>query len=240
MLDRIRRAGAVAWAVMGIAALVALVGFVAWVFRVVFPPLILAGAIVFILNPVVTWLQRRHIPRVLGTAIAYLGVIGLVVLAGLLVAPLASRQADDLSDEWQSIRADLEENVNDLSERSEEGDWFLKIPKWDELGESFSGGEVTFQERITQIREFGLRVFHVLLIFILAPIIAFYLLVDLPHIKRVVDSLIPERSRTEVYVVGRRLNRAIGGFFRGQLVVASSSASWCRSAWPSSGCRSGC
>ena len=31
-------------------------------------------------------------------------------------------------------------------------------------------------------REIGARIFHVGLIFVLAPIIAFYLLVDLPHV----------------------------------------------------------
>jgi predicted PurR-regulated permease PerM len=36
----------------------------------------------------------------------------------------------------------------------------------------------------------------------------------------VAESLIPERAKPEVLVVGRRLNRAIGGFLRGQLFVA--------------------
>ncbi|MDQ3293689.1 MAG: AI-2E family transporter [Actinomycetota bacterium] len=221
-LLRIQRAGHVAWAVLGIAGLLFLVGFVCWVFRVVFPPLILAAAIVFILNPVVTRLQRRRIPRALGAAISYLGVIGAVFLIGLLIAPLASRQADDLSERWTTeIQPNLEEDINDLARRSQEGDWFIQIPEYEELGESFSGGgETTFAERITQIRELGLRVFHVLIIFVLGPIIAFYLLVDLPHIRRVAEGLIPERSRAEVMVVAGRLNRAIGGFFRGQLVVA--------------------
>ena len=44
-------------------------GFIAYVFRVIWPPLILAGAIVFLLNPVVTRLQARHIPRALGTGL---------------------------------------------------------------------------------------------------------------------------------------------------------------------------
>jgi predicted PurR-regulated permease PerM len=46
------------------------------------------------------------------------------------------------------------------------------------------------------------------------------MLVDLPHLRRVAESLIPERARPEVLVLASRLNRAIGGFFRGQLVVA--------------------
>jgi predicted PurR-regulated permease PerM len=52
-------------------------------------------------------------------------------------------------------------------------------------------------------------------------VVAFYLLVDLPHIRRVAESLIPEGARAEVMHVTHRLNRAIGGFFRGQLLVAT-------------------
>ena len=79
MVDRIRRAGAVSWAVCGIAALVVLLGVIGYVLRVIWPPLILAGAIVFLLNPVVTRLQARHIPRVLGTAVSYLAVVAITV-----------------------------------------------------------------------------------------------------------------------------------------------------------------
>ena len=89
-----------------------------------------------------------------------------------------------------------------------------------DLEDQFSSNDQTFDEQLETVREVGLRVFHVALIFILAPIIAFYLLVDLPHLRRVAESLVPERNRAEVQVVAHRLNRAIGGFFRGQLVVA--------------------
>jgi predicted PurR-regulated permease PerM len=220
--EGIRRAGQVAWACVGLTALVVVLGIVAWYFRVIWPPLIFAGAIVFILNPVVTFLQHRHIPRAVGTAMAYLGVVLLVGLSALLVAPLAQRQADQLSDQWPDIRDNLEEDVNNLADRSEAEDWPIQIPHWDDLGDSFgtSNDDQSFQDQLETARELGLRVFHVAIIFILAPIIAFYLLVDLPHIKRVIESLIPRERQLEAHVVGRRLGRAIGGFFRGQLVVA--------------------
>src|SRR5687767_11243861 len=115
MVDRIRRAGQVAWAVLGLAALLVALGYVGWILRVVFPPLVFAGAIVFILNPVVTWFQGRHVPRAAGTALAYLGVLGVLVLAGVLIAPLASRQSRELSEEWPQVREDVEEWVDDVS-----------------------------------------------------------------------------------------------------------------------------
>ena len=236
MVEHIRRAGAVSWAVCGLAAVLALLGVVAWVVRVIWPPLILAGAIVFLLNPVVTRLQARHIPRALGTGVAYLSVLGVVVLTVVLVAPLAIDQYDDLAAEWPALRQDLEDQINDLSERSREADWPIVIPSFQELEDQFSNGssadlnddgvvsederQTAFTDQLATARELALQVFHVGIIFVLAPIIAFYLLVDLPHLRRVARSLVPERARADVMVVSRRLSTAIGGYFRGQLAVA--------------------
>jgi predicted PurR-regulated permease PerM len=221
---------------MGVAAVVVLIGFVAWVFRVIWPPLILAGAIVFLLNPIVTRLQHRHLPRVLGTAVAYLGVAAGFTIVGLIVVPLASRQYDDLAAQWPELRADLEDSIDDLAARSEKGDWPIQIPTFQELEDQFNGddnvdtnhdGTISTEEKqdrfIDQLdtaRELALKVFHVGIIFVLAPIIAFYLLVDLPHLREIARSLVPVRARGDAMVVTRRLSRAIGGYFRGQLAVA--------------------
>ena len=224
MGERIRQAGAVAWAVVGLATLLALLGLVAWYLRVVWPPLVLAGAIVFILNPVVTWEQRHSIPRALGTALAYLALAAAVGIAALLAYPLAADQAEELGDEWPQIRADLEARVDDWAEATR--NWPIPIPTWGELEDEFGNNDSdadrdSIAERVEQVRDIGLRIFHVGIIFVLGPIIAFYLLVDLPRLRQVALGLIPERSEQEVLLVASRLNRAIGGFFRGQLAVAA-------------------
>jgi len=59
------------------------------------------------------------------------------------------------------------------------------------------------------------------LILVLGPVLAFYLLVDLPKIRRGLESVIPPRRRTEVQDVARRVSWAVGGYFRGQLLVAA-------------------
>jgi predicted PurR-regulated permease PerM len=236
MMDRVRRAGSVSWAFCGLAAVIALLGLIVYVVRVIWPPLILAGAIVFLLNPIVTRLHERHIPRALGTALAYLGVLAAVVLVGLLVAPLATRQYDDLAAEWPELRDDLEKQIDDLSERSEDGGWPIRIPTYKELEDQFSAQEAAdlngdgaitdeekqerFASQIDTARELALRVFHVGIIFLLGPIIAFYLLLDLPHVGQVCRSLVPQRARGDAMVVARRLSVALGGYFRGQLAVA--------------------
>jgi predicted PurR-regulated permease PerM len=217
--ERIRRAGQVSWALVGLAAVLALVGYAAWYVRVVWPPLMLAGAIVFILHPVVSWFQRRGVHRALGTALTYLVLFALLIVVGLVVSPLATDQAEELSDEWPTIRADVESTIDDLAERSE--NWIIRVPSMQQIRDEFDGdGEDNLGDTVERVRDIGSRIFHVALIIFLAPVIAFYLLVDLPRLRVVTESLIPPDSRDEVIHVGRRLSRAIGGFFRGQLMVA--------------------
>jgi predicted PurR-regulated permease PerM len=84
----------VSWAVLGVVALAAFVVWALVQIRVIFPPLVLAVAVIVLLNPVVTWLQRHGVPRVL-SVVALLVVIYLVLFAlaaslGLAVARLAT------------------------------------------------------------------------------------------------------------------------------------------------------
>lgn len=265
MWERFSGAGRVAWSLLGLGAVLAVLFWISWQFRVVFPPLVLAGAIVFLLNPIVTGLHRHGVPRAAGTALSYLGFIGVLVLVGFLVTPLVSEQAEELADQWPELRADMEEWLDDLSERSKDDGWVIEIPNSDELRDQLGGGNDTAEraefdrviedaaseleaggepvlaadldrvaadarsqfpeeggiaERLRTVRDVGTRIFEIGLIFVLAPIIAFYLLVDLPHIGVVTRDLIPEQAKDEVLHVAHRLNSTIGGFFRGQLAVA--------------------
>ncbi|HEX9683821.1 MAG TPA: AI-2E family transporter [Acidimicrobiales bacterium] len=219
-MERIRGAGQTAWAVVGIIAVLTLLGFVAWWLRVIFPPLILAGAIVYVLNPVVSRLERRGIPRVGGVALSYAAVIGGLVLVVLLVSPLIRAQADELADEWPEVRASIEKWIDDRAADSE--NWIISLPTVAEIEDQlgFNGDEKDLGSQLDTVREVGTRLFELALIFILGPIIAFYLLVDLPHLLKVGESLVPVAFHDEVAVVAGRLSRAIGGFFRGQLLVA--------------------
>ncbi len=265
MFERFATAGRAAWSLLGVGAAIAVLLWITWQFRVLFPPIVLAGAIVFILNPIVTALARRHVPRAAGTGITYLGFLGTLVLVGFLVTPLIQTQSEEFAEQWPELRADMENWLDDLSQRSKDDGWLVEIPNVEELRDQFDRGGSTVQteefdrvvadaakaleeddrsllaadldrvaadaraqipseggiaEQLRTAREIGTRVFEIGLIFILAPIIAFYLLVDLPHIGTVARTLIPEGAKDQVLWLAHRLNHTIGGYFRGQLAVA--------------------
>lgn len=215
--EAIRRAGAVAWAFVGLSVAVAIIGWVAWKVAVIFPPLILAGAIVFILNPFITMLQRRGIPRLAGVAMTYLGFLAVAVLIGLVMYPAAHDQGKNLADRWPGIRTKMERWVDDRAESLKGTPFEFDRQK---VTDAFSNTDLSVRDQIDRVAEVSVKVFHFLLVLILTPIFAFYLLVDLPHLKRVAEGLIPDAARPEILVLARRMNAAVGGFFRGQLAVA--------------------
>ena len=87
-------------------------------------------------------------------------------------------------------------------------------------GKAGGGGDKDLSSRVTSLRKLGTKVFHTGLIFVLGPIAAFYMLVDLPDIRRAVEGLIPDAHKPRILFLGHRLNQIVGGFFRGQLAVA--------------------
>jgi predicted PurR-regulated permease PerM len=218
-LDAIAQAGRFAWAFLGLALALGVVGWLGYRFASIFPPVILATAIVFLLNPFVSRLERIGLRRWMGAAIVYLAVVGLLALVAMSLFPLVRDQSDDLTDRWPEVRQDIDDWIDDLAADLE--DTPLEFDP-DELRDSLQVGDddTDFGARLDQVTTIGQQVFHVVLILVLAPILAFYVLADLHHIRRSAMDLCPPSIRDEMTLLGRRLGQAIGGYFRGQLVVA--------------------
>jgi predicted PurR-regulated permease PerM len=215
--DGLRRAGSLAYALVGVALAVAVVGYLAWVVRIIWPPLLLAAIIVFLLAPVVAFLQRRGVPRVLGVFLAYLAVLGPLALGVAAAVPVVQSQAVELGEEWPELRATIEGWIDGLSETLE-GTPFA-FDRQAVLDGGDDGPDVA--ETVRQAIALGSSLLHALLVIVLAPIIAFYVLADLPRLGRVAHDLVPPGARAEVLHLSHRVSRAVGGFLRGQLAVAT-------------------
>jgi predicted PurR-regulated permease PerM len=214
---RAARWGVVAWSLIGVAILAY------WGYRyvispvgIIFPPLVLALIILYLLNPVVSRLERRGIPRIWGALLTYIVFLSAVGLALSYLIPLVSRQVATFVENVPGLVERIQEGIQDLARRLGFtvgiGDDLVS-----ELQANLQGQSGTI---IATLISFTAGVFHLALILILGPILAFYLLVDLPKIMRTVHAAIPARRRAEVESVGGRMSAAVGGFFRGQLLVA--------------------
>jgi predicted PurR-regulated permease PerM len=210
-VSRTMRWGIVAWSVIGVLILgYFLFRYVLYPVRIIFPPLVVAVIAVYLLNPIVTALERRGVGRVWGALIVYV-VSATVVGTGLyFVVPLVAEQVGDFAQTAPQI---LSEAVRDLQDFAAG----LGVP----LEDGAAPSTESIVDVLGSIFSVTRGLFDVVLVMVLGPILAFYLVVDLPKIKRGTRTMIPARRRREVDSVMQKIGRAIGSYFRGQLLVAA-------------------
>ena len=238
--ERLRRAGIAAWSIIGLLIVTSVFLYLLFKIRVIFPPLVLALIIIYVLNPLVTRLERRGIARMLGALLAFIvffGTITLIVLA--LIRPISNQVASFgeqvpefrhrtvgfVQDAAATLkdRFGLEFNTDDLvcligeQEDTEGAGEDPTASECDQVTQDLRDRIAAQAGRITEI---GGTILEILLVFVLAPLLALYLLIDLPHIQRDILNLVPETHRDEVADLGSKIGTTVGGFFRGQLFVA--------------------
>ncbi len=189
--------------------------------EVLIAPIVLAVALIYILNPVVNRLTAWRIPRILGALIGFVLLLGFLVLVGFLVAPSISDQASSLASDFPTIYEDSAVEIEDLIARF----GFEDVDLWsyDQLQNFFQDPDRQDQVLSTVFDNLGQvtsGLFEAILVFFVAPVVAFYVLIDLPRVRKEAVSLIPEHLRDEVVHVSRQLGNAVGGFLRGQVLVA--------------------
>jgi predicted PurR-regulated permease PerM len=218
--ERFVRLGVLAWAGIGVIVLAYLLLRLLVYVNPVVPPLLLAVVVVYLLNPLVSALERRGVPRVAGAGVVYVLFICLVALAVNLLVPVVTRQVSQVVDHFPGYVADAQAMVRRVAARFGAEPTFRldadQVRNWLAAGDN----RQAVTRYLTGLRSFTTSLLSGLVIFVIGPIMAFYLLVDLPRLRRGAMALIPPARRDEVRMLMDRISQAVGGFFRGQLLVA--------------------
>jgi predicted PurR-regulated permease PerM len=218
--ERFVRIGIIAWCGIGVIILGYLMLRLMVYVNPVVPPLLIAVAVVYLLNPLVSALERRGVARVAGAGIVYLLFLCIVALVVSLLVPLVTRQVSSVIDHFPDYLADGQALVRDVAARfGQEPNFKLDA---DHVRDWLSAGEnrQAVTRYLTGLRSVTNSVISGLIIIVLGPVMAFYLLVDLPRLNRGAMALIPPGRREEIRGLMDRIGQAVGGFFRGQLLVA--------------------
>lgn len=204
----------VVWAILGIVLLGAVVVWALAQIRVIFPPLVLAVALIVLLNPIVSWLQAHKVPRAMGTMLMYLLFVGVLVLVVVVLVPPITRQVQSLADDWPQLQQQGLDQAHELAAR-------FNI-RFDEasVSELVQSAQSQAGHALQGVSKFTFGALHVVLIFVLAPILALYLLIDLPRLRASFERMLPPQHRKEWLMLLGRCGQAISAFFRGQLLVA--------------------
>jgi len=180
--------------------------------------LLFAVLLAFVIGPAVSALEHRHVPR----SLAVLGIYGLIfggVALGvaLTVTPLIS-QISTLSGQLPHYQADLTHRLQAL-DRS-----FAKrhIPFHPSDLTKQAGGTAQSLAKSLLSDAVGILTTLASLIVdvVLTLVISIYLLIDARRIHDNVLRVIPARQRDRAFFVEAAVTRVLGGYIRGQLLMA--------------------
>ncbi|WP_407492174.1 AI-2E family transporter [Pseudooceanicola sp. MF1-13] len=197
----------------GIAAAVFLV--MLWWLGDVILPFVLGGAVAYFLDPVADRLERAGFSRAAATAtITLVGILVFVLLA-LLVIPTLINQAVQLFDTIpkvvQDFQAFLTARFPDL------------LNEDSTLRQSLTAVAETIQSKGGQLLETALTsvgsLLNVIMLFVIVPVVAFYLLYDWDRMVGEVDSLLPRDHAPTIRKLASDIDKTLASFIRGMGTV---------------------
>lgn len=222
----VQRAAYRVWLAVGVIALI----WVAWrvlarPLAVIVPPLLLSTVMVYLLAPIVAGFERRGLPRWAGTLLAYLVALLTLVVIGAVLVPLLTDQLHTFADRLPSLLAalgeDLDRRLTPLGIDVPIGDSIDASAMQRNIEQALQGGALPALSGVLGgLSGLALGLLQVVLVFTLGPVVGFYVLVDLPRLRRWSRALIPPRHRAEASELAAKLHFVVGGFIRGQLLVA--------------------
>ena len=189
---------------------------------VIMLPVILAGLLYYLLNPIVDWMEKHKINRLVAITIVFV-LIAFLIIWGLAVAipslqhqvmafvrnvPAYLKQADKFIDDvvTKYISADfkpqIEEYTSNLS--SQITDW----------ASNFSSRAVNWAGNLISTTS------QIVVAIIIMPFILFYLLRDGKNLKGYVTQFLPTKFRASFGQVMTDINSQLANYVRGQVTVA--------------------
>ncbi|RVT86883.1 AI-2E family transporter [Rhodobacteraceae bacterium CCMM004] len=197
----------------GIAAAVFLL--LLWFLGDVILPFVLGGAIAYMLDPVADALERLGLGRVLATALITVFALLLFGALILLVIPTLVNQTSALIDAapriFQNLQAFLTERFPSIMESDST------------LRRSLVGLGETIQSRGGELLNAVLGsvggLVNTLVLFVIVPVVAFYLLMDWDRMVARIDALLPRDHAPTIRQLASEIDRTLASFIRGQGTV---------------------
>lgn len=202
--------------------LIALAAFFAvlWLFKPVLLPFAFGLALAYFLEPVVTALEKRKVPRFLGSFMVLAGFLFLIASIFFLIWPMLSSQVQALVDSLPDYIAKIREDFLPSAQQ-----WFSRlapesVEKLREAAGQSTGAAVGIvSSTVKNIVSGGFVLIDVVAFIILAPVTAFYLLRDWGKMTKTIDQMIPRGYYDTVKAELAKIDNTLSGFLRGQALV---------------------
>jgi predicted PurR-regulated permease PerM len=204
-------------------AVLVLLGWLLWSVKGALPAFFIGAALAFVLDPVVTWLQRGGIPRWAGILLSYAGIVVLMWgLVAFAVPPIA-RQTRDFLEHLPELGAAVSNVQRGLQE------WYLSLPLPPDLraalDQSIASAETAFGDAVRQILgpavSTVVRAASFVLGLVVIPVWLFFVLKDRERLPAAVEGGLPESWRPDAGNVMAIVSGVGGRWVRGELILGA-------------------
>lgn len=200
-------------------SLVVLCGFL-YVFSGILLPFVAGAAVAYLLDPVCDRLERLGMGRMWATLTILLAFVIALVLVFILLLPILGNQLALFLEKFPGLVRQLQDLINTnfgngLAEAAGINLADLQASMADIVGQGAS-----FIGKLAQsVWSGGQALLSILSLFVITPVVAFYLLLDWDHMVARIDSWLPRDHLMEIRGLAREMDGAVAGFVRGQLSV---------------------
>jgi predicted PurR-regulated permease PerM len=196
---------------------------VAFLSRIGYTSIIAIGGvfIAFLVFPAVRWLNNR-LPLWLALAIIYIGVLLAIAAALWFVVPNVASNLQSLLHDLPTLERRIVTLVNDQNNpvvRRLPGPLRIElthVPQY--IGSFIQRESGVLTQSVLVILQSAIAISA---LFIAIPVVSLYMLAEGEMMKRFLLGVIPQKNRERTLVVLAQLEHVVGGFIRGQLVVAA-------------------
>lgn len=176
--------------------------------------IILLGLAFFIavgLDPAVTWLYRRGLPRWAAVVVVLLATLGIFAAFAALAVPVLVHQIVQLADQVPHYLRSLNNHHSTLGRLNAKYHLVSRLQKFiSSGGSSLANGAIGV----------GKAVLGVVSSTIIVMVVSIYLLADLPRVKRGLYHLAPRSRRARMVLLTDEIFGRVGGYVLGNLLIS--------------------
>lgn len=186
----------------------------------VLTPFVAGLVLAYILSPMVCRLHQAGLPRSLASALPVVLVIVLVGLAIAFLLPMLVQQTGGFLQKLPAYLNDLQSTV--ISPRVAKL-LKLKTLNADAMIQSFgalsAGGAGWVAANLARLYSGAVATFNMVMLLVMTPLVAFYLVHDWPDLEPRLLRALPERWRATVVDMVDKIDVRLSAYLRGQLMV---------------------
>lgn len=205
-----------------------LLGLFLYVFSPVLLPFVAGFTLAYLLDPLADRLQRWGINRLIGSLLILVFVLLITFFLGLALLPRLIAQLGDfaakLPNYFNVVRDILQTRVEPFFARFDSQVQPQQFQ--DSLAPLIGKVSSLLGNMLSSLISGGQTLLDIASLLVITPVVAFYMLVDWDRMVRSIDNFVPPRHRDTVRMLAGQINRAIGGFIRGQALVCVFLGTW--------------